>query len=308
MNIDKFFFPHPILGKKGNYSEPFDPGSYQFKVGDNGIYTVRFRLNLEKYKTLKDYVINSGTLICEVTCSYTMFRKVFTPVAVKTDQLGVRKLDPFYLEFELNLKDLRNMVELRFLVIANSAIHDFSPHEIEDVYYQEGRQNPPSWKLSEGDVMVFISNTPEPIDSHGDTASDLIKFIKQTDEGIKNIQYLLDMDCIRIAIPSARFETLSSLRSNSQVQDIIISAMVVPALYFILHNFIEYEDAKEKHGSLEWFQFLERKIMECLESDDATISADDIPIVADFILSGSEESLVNSIKALFESEISAEEE
>jgi hypothetical protein len=308
MNIDKFFFPHPILGKKGNYSEPFDPGSYQFKVGDNGIYTVSFRLNLEKYKTLKDYVINFGTLICEVTCSYTMFRKVFTPVDVKTDQPGVKMLDPFFLEFELHLKDLRNMVELRFLVIANSAIDDFSPDEIEGFYYQDGKQNPPSWKLSKGDVMVFISNNPEPIDSYGDTASDLIKFIKQTDEGVKNIQYLLDMDYIRIAIPHARFETLSSLRGNSYVQDIIISAIVVPALYFILHNFTEYDDAQEKHGSLEWFQFLERKIMECQESDDANISADDIPVIADFILSGSEESLVNSIKALFESETSAEEE
>jgi hypothetical protein len=295
MNIEKFLFPHPILGKTGNYRQEFIPEKPVFK-SENGVYEIRFHLNLEGFPDLKNWVKNCGVLICEVTCSYTMYRKVF-----KAENNGLT------LEFRINQNDLRNKVELLFLVVAKNEINDFSPEEIADIYFPEGKHISASWKLKEGDVLVFAGNRYIHIDSQGNKPSDFFRFSRQADDNKKTIEYQLEKDFIRITIPGSRYDAFSNLKDIDEVQDIIVSSVVVPALYYVLSIFTDFEGAREKFDSFEWFQFLERKIMKYMDSTEAGISFEDIPFVVDNLLSGSEENLIRSILSLVANENSDDE-
>jgi len=273
MNIAKYNYPHPILGKPGNFKDDIIEHIPEFDL-ISGEHRIKINLDL-KNQTIRGLIsTGKAKLICEISCSSTFFRKA----------IYANDENPY------NEKLLRNKVEILVLVVAIKNISDYKPIGVKEFYFDK------TFSIESGDVLAFIGNYYRNVDMEGDTSSDFIKLVKDNNSEV--VQFDMVSDYIRIRIPTSQYIELNKIKNDSRFNDILISSYVVPALHNALCHFLKDNTEDYSFSNYQWFQFLEFKIKEYYGSEENIISIEQIPEIIEKLLNNSSKRLVESLSNL----------
>lgn len=241
MKINHYLYPHPVLGigddfiKKPTVSREisYDENSkeivFNYKIVD---LSEDYRLMLKHEKI---------ALICEVNCSYTLYREVYSTYE---DQLI----------FEIPDHDLKNKVELQVMLIAIKDIGNFTSLN----FSSELRGQ--FFSIEKGDVLGILDTTTLDIDAAGLIVSDFVKISENLLDD--HTRYEFDQNALFIKLPKAQIEKLQTLKNNPNLENILISTLISPALIHALH--LLKEDNEESFQEKAWFRALKEKSEEIL--------------------------------------------
>lgn len=274
MRINNYLYPHPVLGLNRDYiSDPivdfsidYDPNKLKFYVQFKILDIIKEFLDLLEEKKIK--------LICEVNCSETIYRHVFS--SYKTE-----------LNFEIFDSDIKNKVEFQFIFLATEEIQNFTSSS-----FSEDRRNT-SFDFEKGDITGILLTQAINVDTAGLSVSDFIRISEN--EINKHTIYDVDKNFIEIKLPKTQIEALRLLQNNPAFENILISALINPALIHALHFLKEGKEPEFENKA--WFQLLKEKAFELLGKEyleDPT----EIVLLLDLILQHPNERLFSDLKNL----------
>jgi hypothetical protein len=241
MKVNHYLYPHPVLGIGDDYRKnplvsrniSYDDNKkeilFNYKVTD---------LSFDFFDLLKSEKI---ALICEINCSYTLYRKVFSTYENE-------------LIFEIPDQDLKNKVELQLMLIATKNIQNFaSPNFSNELRDQ-------SFLIEMGDVLGVLDTTVLDIDAAGLVVSDFVKISENTVDEI--LRYEFDQDALIIKLPSKQLKALQLLKNNPDHENILISTLIIPILIHASHFLSEEND--ESCSDKPWYRALQEKSQDIL--------------------------------------------
>ena len=113
MKVNDYLYPHPVLGIGDDFlKEPTVFREVTYEENSKGIlFNYQLKNLSEDYKNLLRS--KKISLICEINCTYTLYRKVFSSFDTQ-------------LIFEIPDHDLKNKIEMQLMLIANTDLENFS--------------------------------------------------------------------------------------------------------------------------------------------------------------------------------------
>jgi hypothetical protein len=210
MKINGYKFGHPVFG---------DPDYYDFKPvcnienkieEDNFIITSDIINCGANEKIIEMIHKNEAKVIAEVFCTHTMFRKVF-------------EQDLQY-NITIPLKNLKNKVEVVFLIVANVDLPKFTNQAIK----KELREL--EFYIEKGEILAYLGEYNFELDIEGTGLDSIIKIRPAESNNIKSVQYIFIEDSVIIELPIKEFEALKQFSENPDYQKLLISSILQTAL------------------------------------------------------------------------------
>lgn len=210
MKINGYKFGHPVFG---------DPDYYDFKPvcniesvieGDNFIISsnnINFGDNVKIIEMIQN---NEAKVIAEVFCTYTMFRKVFE--------------QEFIYNISIPLKNLKNKVEVVFLIVANIDLPKYTNKSIK----QELRDL--EFYIEKGEILAYLGDYNFELDIDGVGLESIIKIRPASNINKKSVQYIFIEDSIIIELPIDDYNALKQFSENPDYQKLLISSVLQTAL------------------------------------------------------------------------------
>ena len=179
MKIRGYKFGHPVFGYYDYYD--FAPDfDIQFAVEDDTLIISQKSFDLGSNDDLKKLIQNEqATVIAEIFCSHTMFRKCF------------RLEDAF--KISIPIDELKNKVECFFFIVSNQIIENYTNTSL------KGNLNEDSYYVEEGDVLAFLGEYKFDLDLKGTTVDSFIK-IREKEEKDKGVSYIFQDDSIILQV------------------------------------------------------------------------------------------------------------
>jgi len=257
MKANDYLYPHPVLKLDDDNDYSFKPEVSRKIAHQENTATITFEYELSNLSDdLLDLLRKDKIqLLCEVNCSYTIYRKVFPSNRTK-------------LSFDISDDDLKNKVDLQLLLIATEELSEFtSANFSQDLIGQ-------AFQIEEGDVMGILDTYSIDVDALRLGVSDFIKIIENTIDEFT--RYELDKNSIFIKVPKSDLEKIQRLDNSPNFGYILISTLVAPALTHALHHLNEINE--EAYGEKAWFRALKEQCgVDFPEPSD-------IPVLVDKIL------------------------
>lgn len=210
MKINGYKFGHPVFG---------DPDYYDFKPvcnienkieEDNFIITSDVINCGANEKIIEMIHKNEAKVIAEVFCTHTMFRKVF-------------EQDLQY-NITIPLKNLKNKVEVVFLIVANIDLPKFTNQAIK----KELREL--EFYIEKGEILAYLGEYNFELDIEGTGLDSIIKIRPADSNAIKKVQYIFIEDSVIIELPIKEFDALKQFSENPDYQKLLISSILQTAL------------------------------------------------------------------------------
>ena len=260
----KFFgyqFPHPVLGRIDDFEIlPDITHDYRYDESlDNHVFDFVVDLKDEYLKKLIKE--EKAVFVCEVTCSNTLYRKVFESFQD-------------FMTFEINNSLLRNKVELQLFLLANTSIDDYSS-DLFGTNYKGA-----VFSLEEGDIIAFFEHQSYLINTDASSIDEIIKISEHDDSVDRGVRYHLQNDYIQVLLHSEQFSALKEVRNNPEIANILISSIIVPALIYA-SGFVN-ESHETTMGDKRWYEVLKEKALEYYQSEYLDIHT--VPAFVDKIL------------------------
>jgi hypothetical protein len=275
MKANDYLYPHPILKQDDDNDYNFKPEVLRKIAHQENAATITFEYELVKLSAdLLDLLQkNKIQLVCEVNCSYTINRKVFSSNRTK-------------LSFEISDEDLKYKVDLQLLLIATEKLSDFtSPNFSPDL-------NGQTFQIEAGDVMGILETNSVDVDAVRLGISDFITVIENTTDEFT--RYELNKNSLYIKVPKSELDKFQRLNNSPNFENLIISILVVPALTHALHHLNEANE--EAYGEKAWFRALREYCDSLLGVEFPELS--DIPVLVDKILQKPNFRVILEIEAL----------
>ncbi len=261
MKANDYLYPHPILKLDDDNDYSFKPEVSRKITHQENTAAISFEYELSNLSAdLLDLLRKDKIqFVCEVNCSYTIFRKVFPSHRTK-------------LLFDISDDDLKNKVEIQLLLIAAEELSDFtSPNFSQDLSGQ-------TFQIEAGDVMGILDTHSIDVDALRLGVSDFIKILENTIDEFT--RYELDKNSIFIKVPKSDLDKIQRLDNSPNFGYILISTLVAPALTHALHHL--NEENEEAYGEKAWFRALKEQCDSLLGMEFPEPS--DIPVLVDKIL------------------------
>ena len=261
MKANDYLYPHPILKLDDDNDYSYKPEVSRKIAHQENSATISFEFELAKLSAdlLELLQKDKIQLVCEVNCSYTIYRKVFSSNRTK-------------LSFDISDEDLKNKVDLQLLLIATEELPDFtSPNFSPDLIGQ-------AFQIEAGDVMGILDTHSIDVDALRLGISDFIKIIENTTDEFT--RYELNKNSVFIKVPKSELDKFQRLNNSPNFENIIVSILVVPALTHALHHL--NEENEEAYGEKAWFRALKEQCDSLLGMEFPDLS--DIPVLVDKIL------------------------
>lgn len=210
MKINGYKFGHPVFG---------DPDYYDFKPvcnienkieEDNFIITSDVINCGANEKIIEMIHKNEAKVIAEVFCTHTMFRKVF-------------EQDLQY-NITIPLKNLKNKVEVVFLIVANIDLPKFTNQAIK----KELREL--EFYIEKGEILAYLGEYNFELDIEGTGLDSIIKIRPADSNAIKKVQYIFIENSVIIELPIKEFDALKQFSENPDYQKLLISSILQTAL------------------------------------------------------------------------------
>jgi hypothetical protein len=236
MKVNHYLYPHPVLGIGDDFIKK--PSVSRVISYDDNNQEILF--NYKVADLSDDYIsllkFEKTALICEINCSYTFYRKVFSSFESQ-------------LSFKIPDQDLKNKVDIQLILIATRDLENFSsPNFSTDLRGQ-------TFQIETGDVLGVLDTTTLDIDAAGLAVSDFVKISENSIDD--QTRYEFDQNALIIKLPKAQIEKLKVLKNNPNLENILISTLISPALIHALHNL--KEENEESFQERAWFRALKEK-------------------------------------------------
>ncbi len=272
MNVSGYNFPHPILGKPGDYTvAPSLTSKYEFlEPGD--LHKFTFSVNLTD-DLLIFYLNNKkAVLVCEINCSHTFYRRIH------------QSFKPEF-EIEVPYNELRKKVDFQLFLIANEKIEKFRSQNFSEKYPDV------SFNLDKGELLAILEQQVLNVDMGEGHVRDIILITEHEEQDYYGVRYYLNNDCIQVQLHRNQMELLRHIHNNEEFSDIIISSILIPAFgHACAHLNPEYENT---FGERLWFETLKERAMDFY--GDEYLDHSVIPEFVDKLLSFPNTRLLNSL-------------
>lgn len=207
MKISGYKFGHPVFGIDDYYD--FKPEiSINQKIEDDHLIISSVKFDLGSNQVLKDFLDNEkASVVTEVFCSYTMYRKSFQ---TKRD-----------INIQVPLKMIKNKIEVLYFIIANEEINDYKNNAVKPSLNNE------SFYIEKGDILAILGE--EIISLDVSTSMDSIVKIRESKEKIVNT-FSWNEPSIIINLPKEAYQKLNRFKDSLDYQKILVSSVLQPAL------------------------------------------------------------------------------
>lgn len=265
MNISRYHYPHPILGKEEDFPDGLIDVSFSVEKKD-AIFSITYILEFND-NTIKE-LIKSGSaeLICEVTCSSTFFRKCFFSNDCAFEGI----------EFTIDEKYLRGNVEFIFLIVAKNDIPNYLPGSDNGVFTQR------TYWIQKGELLGFLGSYRKNIDIKVENLSDYIKIVES--EIVESLQYDYNENFIKVVIPKEYFKKAEYLSNGETFRNILISTHIAPAIQNALFHFVNRNEDDFRHNEKTWYKFLKLQVTEFTDSDESSLEHENVVGLTERIL------------------------
>jgi hypothetical protein len=276
MKFRKYNFPHPVLGRGNDFTPSKITQTQDINISEDSnerIYSFTVDPNNEQVQTMMDK--QDAVLLCEVNCSYTMFRKVYK----SSDQVNS-------ITFSIPINQLRQKVEVKLVVVSNKDGLTYTNAFFNPLYEDS------SFTISKGDVIVVCQNFIEHIDQQGINTGDFIKI--QEDEEAERTTLEFNRECIIARVPKQEVEKLRVFINNPDFREILINTIFFPILCRCLSKI--REENESQYGSRQWFEAL--KILSHKINNEDYVTEDEVFELAQVILQNPNSRLMDSLQYL----------
>lgn len=185
MKTNRFTFPFPVLGINNNVAGGLVP---EIMVsGNEKNYQFKIILNCNNNEIVELVKNKNAVFVCEINCSYTIYREVFLS---HYDELN----------FEIPRKQLKGKCEILISVVSTINRLDYRLNSFSNLY--EGL----SFELEKGNIIGLASNFFFDADiryEKEDLISSIIVVVEDNDSKLLNIN--LESDKVEIRLPSIDF-------------------------------------------------------------------------------------------------------
>ncbi|TRW25362.1 hypothetical protein FMM05_08645 [Flavobacterium zepuense] len=283
MKFTEISFPHPVLGvldaidsKISLFPEPEIKSNVDF-------YHITIFFNHDNNDLLELIKIGSAEYFCDVTCSNTLYRKIFTSKDGR-------------MEFEIAKKAVRGRVEFTCLILTTVDI-DYTNTNSHVDYYSY------IFKLDQGDVLAYFGE----FDFDADIVYEKLKAVTSFMEVVENenltFPYIdLKKSKIEIQLPSQSFKIYCNDLISQEIKysPIFHSSFVLNALLIALYNF-------DSHRDFLWARVIEYRLKNDFDLLALSIQeVENIPEIAQKLLGNPFNRLLEGLLQISESTIENE--
>lgn len=207
MKISGYKFGHPVFGLDDYYD--FRPEvSIEQKIEDEHLIITSTNLDLGDNQKLKD-LLNNGvaSVVTEVFCTYTMYRKSF----LSKDGINIR----------IPLENLKNKLEILHFIIANEQIDEYTNDAVKSSLKNQ------SFFVEKGDVLGILGEEILSLDVS--TSMDSIVKIRKSDNNLSHT-FSWNESSIIINLTNNQYTKLDKFKANLDYQKILVSSILQSAL------------------------------------------------------------------------------
>ena len=249
MELSEKKYPYPVLLPGGDdYSGCHFNVSGQYEIV-GGSVTLNFDVELN-CDSLRDLVVqDQAQIICHIECPQAAYRRAF-----KIPLTGTKT--------QILAGDLSGKVSICPFIVACQDIPAYSSALFNEVYQNMSFHVWPGAVLAEGEQLRFFVETAR---ESLEYQPDIFSIQPHEDVGENKDVMLVDLigDKIRIQIPKESFALYRSLRRSGEANEMLWSALVVPALVEALNAMkrdVENSDGLECLDNSMWSHVLASNI------------------------------------------------
>lgn len=207
MKISGYKFGHPVFGIDDYYD--FKPELViETDIIDDNLVIKSNKFDLGSNNDLKHLIENDkASLLAEVFCSWTMYRKSFK---------SKEKID-----ITIPTSRLKNKIETLYLIVAKEDIPDYTNSSVKTELQGQ------SFYIEKGDILGFLGE--EKITLDVSTSMDSIVKIRESREK-KVHTFIWTESSIIINLPSLLYAKLNKFKASLEYQKILVSSVLQSAL------------------------------------------------------------------------------
>lgn len=229
-------FPHPVMGV-GDDILP-RPLVTAAKTDDIRNYNFRFEFTVEN-ETIKNLISSDKAVyVCEVSCSSTLLRRVYT------------SHEP-HIEIVIGRKEVAKRIEFEFSVTATDNI----PAYTNEAFHPDFQGF--AFSIEPGDILVLFNSAYHDVEIQYDrlrSATSFLKIVPESDED--NVIYNIDKPKIEIQLPQELYDDYKRhFNGTGQHANIFHSSLAFNALVYALSNY-----KKDDHEELLWARTINYRI------------------------------------------------
>jgi hypothetical protein len=257
MKISGYKFGHPVFGLDDYFD--FKPElNIESSVVNNNLEILSSVFDLGDNEELKQLITdNKAVVLVEISCSYTMYRKVFI---FNTENIDIN----------IPLESIKNKVEVLYLIVAKESFENYTNESIKDDLQEQ------SFYIEEGDILAFLGE--EIITLDVSTSMDSIVKLRESTEKEKHT-FTWNEDSIIINLSTDEFSKLKRLKDSLDYQKILVSSILQPAL---IHACYKLED--ENYSEKNWHKALLIHWDKYRPDNEFAPSSEDIPDFIELLL------------------------
>lgn len=207
MKISGYKFGHPVFGLEDYYD--FRPEiNIEQKIEDEHLIIASSNFEFGDNQKLKD-LLNSdlASVVTEVFCTYTMYRKSF----FSKDGINVR----------IPLKNLKNKLEILYFIIANEQIDDYTNNAVKPSLKNQ------SFFIEKGDILGMLGEEILTLDVS--TSMDSIVKIRKSGNN-QTHTFSWNESSIIINLTNSQYTKLNKFKASLDYQKILVSSILQSAL------------------------------------------------------------------------------
>jgi hypothetical protein len=225
MKFNDVAFPHPVLGLQDAIFGNIELGNPEIN-SFRDVYKIEVSCKQDNIDLKKLLITNKAELLCEVTCTNTLYRELFLSNKGK-------------MEFEIPRKDVKGRVEFICLLVVKEKITQYSNSEAHPDY------DAYTFDLDQGDVLAYFGGFSFNADIKYEKLKAVSSFMEIVEnEDLKYTYVDLKKNKIEIQLPSEVYNIYRSdiISQEEKFSPVFHSSIVLYALLTALYNFEEHKD------------------------------------------------------------------
>lgn len=242
MQLRNKYYPYPVIIEGGEYYSGASFSSTVTQVIEGYNLRLQLSVKLDDKKLLE--MVDSGDVIYahHIECPQTCFRRI-----IKTKDTQS--------EFIIKDADVNGLVQVCTFLIANKDIEKYTNNAFSSDYR--------GWKfnIEKGCVLAvgnqFNIRVNKQKDDFANTAS-IISIVKNTDPNETTISVDLSQQKIIISVPEITYNQYDSIQSYIDVQPVMHSMLIVPAISYALTELRRAGDQLFEYEENRWYRGLKK--------------------------------------------------
>ncbi|MFW6026756.1 MAG: hypothetical protein ACOCRX_10485 [Candidatus Woesearchaeota archaeon] len=243
MKIDSKYYPYPVLSANSNdiLNSKFE-AEVKFEEGIFEEFEINVNFMLENPDLNNLIKNNKAKYGLRINCSDTRYREFLTTEkSKKSIILSADKLD--------------GTVKISPFIIASENFNYLNKYFHEDY-------GSTSFKIEKGNVLAVAKPAKFSVYKKESTIFTIKPNQKQQDESI-NIE--MENNIIVIRLSSENYDNYNLLDNNKNMQKILLSQVVIPALIYVLDKLMNDSEVISNYNNYQWFHVLKDKFKEKYE-------------------------------------------